>query len=90
MAITISVYERAGLCRGRPIGNASFKAQNAFLLANVTWTHGGPLSGTAEVYSITGPSNWPTFDLIINAPSYQTKKLFVRDGEAHEEWLDKA
>jgi hypothetical protein len=90
MAITVSVYEKAGLCRGRPIGNATFEAQNAFLFAPLSWTRGGPLSGTSHVYSITAPIRWPSFDLIVAAPSYQTWKFFVRDGETHEVWLTKA
>jgi hypothetical protein len=86
VTVTVSVYEKNGLCRGPPIGTAIFRARSGIVTVPLSATQGGPLSGAAHVYTVaTAP--WNPYDLSVDSPSHQPWTFPVRDGETHEVWL---
>lgn len=92
MTLTISVYEKRGLCRGRAIQNASFRAVSTMLvLYDIPLgivSSPGPLSGgaTYEVTELRVPPN-TLWTLRVGAPSFESWDFQVRFGETHEVWL---
>jgi hypothetical protein len=92
MTITVSVYQKNGLCRGPGIGNATFRAFSRSLVIYdipLNATGGPPLSGRTHVYTVVGPRGLTEWNLRVAAPSYNPWEFFVRDGETHEVWLDR-
>ena len=89
MTVTVSVYEKQGLCRGPGIGNATLDAVFGFILVSLTATNGGPLSGMTHVYTVVAPSGSSAWNLRVDAPRFQQWTFFVRDGEVHEVWLSR-
>jgi hypothetical protein len=90
MAVTISVYEKNGLCRGPGIGNATFRAVSTTLVIYdipLAATAGGPLSGATHVYTVAAPRRLTEWNLRVAAPGYNPWVFFVRDTETHDIWL---
>ena len=98
MTVTVSVYQKDGLCRGPRIGNATFHAVWKFGLLYyddipLIATGGGPLSGSEHVYTVAQPvtqglllTDWY---LRVASPTHCPSDFFVRDGETHEVWLSR-
>ena len=87
MTITVSVYQKDGLCRGPKIGNAIFYARLGIILVSLPATGGGPLSGSEHVYTVAPPAGLSSWDLSVESPIHQALFFFVRDGSTHEVWL---
>lgn len=92
MTLTISVYEKRGLCRGRAIQNATFRAvSNRLIIYDIPLrivSSPGPLSGGAT-YGVMEPGLPPSvvWTLRVGAPSYESWDFQVKNGETHEVWL---
>jgi hypothetical protein len=96
MTVTVSVYQKNGLCRGPPIGNATFEAVRSPGLIYypdmpLNFTTGGPLSGATHVYTVDQPVYqgimFTEWYLRVASPIHSPSDLFVQDGETHEVWL---
>jgi hypothetical protein len=92
VTLTVSVFEKHGLCKGPPIGTATFRGNSGIVTVPLAATQGGPLSGGTHVYTVTAPlfpsvSSGTPFDLRVDSPSHQPCTFPVRDGETHEVWL---
>jgi hypothetical protein len=98
MTVTVSVYQKDGLCRGPPIYNATFEAVRSsgsllylpemplnFILP--------PISGTAPVYTVYPPVYqgflYTEWVLRVASPIHSPWDFVVRDGETHEVWLSR-
>ena len=86
MTVTVSVYQKDGLCRGHPIGNATFRASSGIVTQPLSATQGTPLSSTEHVY-IVATAPWNPYELCVDSPSHQPWTFSVRDGERHDIWL---
>jgi hypothetical protein len=92
VAVTVSVYEKNGLCRGPAIGNATFRAVSTILVIYdipLAATAGGPLSGSTNVYTVAAPRGLTEWNLRVAAPGHAPWVFFVRDMETHEVWLSR-
>jgi hypothetical protein len=92
VTVTVSVFQKNGLCRGPPIGTATFRGNSGIVTVPLSATQGGPLSGREHVYTVAAapfPSvtSGSPFDLRVDSPSHQPCTFPVRDGETHEVWL---
>jgi hypothetical protein len=92
MTITVSVYQKDGLCRGPAIGNATFHAVTEagsiiYYDIPLSATGGPPLSGSTNVYTVVGPLGLTEWYLRVASPIHNPWDFFVRDGETHEVWL---
>jgi hypothetical protein len=90
VTVTISVYEKQGLCRGRPIGNAQFHLGNRPGTPLKILSYPGPLTGGAT-YIIETPyyladGMW-TLGAVV--PGYQYWAFEVQDRETHEIWVSR-
>ena len=86
------VYEKHGLCRGDPIGNANFAAIVGGRLGGLETmplaaTQGGPLGGETYRYKVERPYVWMEWNMRVDAPAYQPWDFYVHDGETHDVWL---
>lgn len=93
MPLTISVYEKRGLCRGPAIGNATFRAISTQLIVYDIplgiLTYPGPLGGaTYRVQELSVPPG-TVWRLQVAAPLYESWDFQVKDGETHEVWLSR-
>jgi hypothetical protein len=86
MALTISVYEKRGLCRGPAITDAIFSAVSTMLVLYdipLTATGGGPLGGpTYQVQTPRGLESTSWY-LRVASPRHNSWDFCVRDGETH-------
>jgi len=96
MTVTVSVYQKDGLCRGPGIGAATFEAVRSSGLIfypdmPLNFTQGGPLSGSTHVYTVDRPVHqglvFTEWYLRVASPIHCPSDFFVRDGETHEVWL---
>jgi hypothetical protein len=83
MTLTISVYEKHGLCRGPAILDAWFKQPPFFLAA----TGGGPLGGATYQVEPRFVSPNQRIYLVVGSPRHHPHDFFVNDGETHDVWL---
>lgn len=94
MTVTVSVYQKDGLCRGPAIGNATFRAVSkggiVYYDIPLAATGGGPLSGATHVYTVARPPGLTEWYLRVASPVHNPWDFFVRDGETHEVWLVRA
>lgn len=93
MTLTISVYEKRGLCRGPAIQTASFRAvKTGFIILDMPLSivsAPGPLDPAAATYRVLEPA-LPTdqfWTLRVGAPGYESWSFEVRFGETHDVWL---
>jgi hypothetical protein len=92
MTITVSVYQKNGLCRGPAIYDATFRAvtpSGAILYYDIPLgaTGAPPLSGKEPVYTVARPPGLTEWHLRVASPIHNPWVFFVRDGETHEVWL---
>jgi hypothetical protein len=92
MSLTVSVYQKNGLCRGPRIGNANFRAVTVpgnIVVYDIPLNAqgGGPLSGSEHIYTVSPPPGLTEWHLRVASPAHQPVIFFVRDGETHEVWL---
>jgi|SRR6516164_6124786 hypothetical protein len=105
MTVTVSVYQKDGLCRGPPIYDATFEdvsgvsvpyfRPGVYLFVNpwplaAPWN---PLGGTAPVYTVPLPVSRDilvaAWTLRVASPMHSPWDFFVQDGETHEVWLSR-
>jgi hypothetical protein len=91
VTVTVSVWQKDGLCRGPAIGTAFFYQSFGIVVVRLTATAGGPLSGSTNVYTVSRPPDGSlAWNLQVGAPGYNFCTFFVRDGTTHEVWLPRA
>ncbi|BCW72955.1 hypothetical protein [Arthrobacter sp. NicSoilB8] len=95
MTLTISVYEKQGLCRGPAIQNASFRAvSNQLVIYDIPLrivSSPGPLNPGAATYEVMDSALFPgtLWTLRVGAPKYDSWDFQVKNGETHEVWLSR-
>jgi hypothetical protein len=94
MTVTVSVYQKDGLCRGPAIYDASFHAvtpSGSIVYYDIPLNATGPppLSGTAPVYTVGRPLGLTEWYLRVASPVHDPWDFFVRDMETHEVWLSR-
>jgi hypothetical protein len=85
MTITVSVYQKNGLCRGPWIPNATFRRLG--YLGDLPATPPGPLPGPDPVYTVSHPPGVFSWQLVVASPDHQSWNFWVQDGERHDVWL---
>ena len=93
LTVTVSVFEKNGLCRGPAIGNASFYIQQRgyWGIENfpLTATSGPPLSPPENVYTVELPPPGRTYFFLVTSPGHHPWDFLVNPGERHEVWLER-
>jgi hypothetical protein len=92
MTVTVSVYQKNGLCRGPAIGNATFRAVSEQLIIYdipLAAIGGPPLSGTEHVYTVAAPPGLTSWNLRVASPIHNPWDFFVTDFSTHEVWLSR-
>ena len=91
MTITVTVYQKDGLCRGPAIYDATFRAvatqSTSIGLYDIPLAATlSPLSGTEPTYTVASPGLKEWY-LRVASPKHCPWDFFVRDGETHSVWL---
>ena len=89
MSVTVLVYEKQGLKRGRGITDAHFRQWPWRDEDELEFTGGGPLG--EPIYVVKTPfifqDNNVAWSLGVYAPHHYDWNFGVRDGETHQVWL---